>query len=243
MKKNLFLMLTVALFSASTLFAQEDTMRTLVKFSSPKYVGIYFAPEYQYGQAAGTFNSYTGGSAMFIFNKKLAVGVTALRSVQESFAPAKTSPLLLRSGFGGVKLEYTPRPNAAVHVTFPLVIGYGMARLDSVSYTSTAWTKDTIEGNGHGKRGNYGFGRNNRGISNDYFVLQPGIQLETNLFRTVKLFGGVNYRFAFPTETLTAPLTKTTLNGLSANVGIKVGLFDFSTTKERNWKFWKKKNS
>ncbi len=243
MKKHLFLMLTVAIFSASTLFAQEDTMHTLVKLSAPKYVGIYVAPEYQYGQAAGAFNSYSGGSAMLIFNKKLAVGVTAIGSIQENFAPAKTSPLLLRSGFGGIKLEYTPRPNAAVHVTFPLVIGYGMARLDSVSYTSTTWVKDTIEGNGHGKGKNKGFERNNRGISNDYFVIQPGIQLETNIFRTVKLFAGVNYRFAFPTETLTAPLTSTTLNGLSANVGIKVGLFDFSTTKERNWKFWKKKSN
>jgi hypothetical protein len=243
MKKNLFLMLTVALFSASTLFAQEDTMHTLIKLSAPKYIGIYVAPEFQYGQAAGVFNSYSGASAMFIYNKKLAVGITGVRSIQDNFAPAKTSPLLLSSGFGGLKLEYTPRPNAAVHVTFPLVIGYGMARLDSVSYTAKNWVKDTVNVNGHGKGDDYGRVRNNRGITNDYFVIQPGIQLETNIFRMVKLFGGVNYRFAFPNQTVTAPLTSTTLNGLSANIGLKIGLFDFSTTKERNWKFWKKKNS
>lgn len=245
MKKNIFLMLTVALFSASTLFAQEDTMHTLVKLASPKYVGIYVAPEYQYGQAAGVFNSYTGGSAMFIYNKKLAVGVTAFRSAQENFAPAKVSPLLLRSAFGGVKLEYTLRPNSAVHVTFPLVIGYGMARADSITYTPRTWVKDSTDTDGHGK-GNHnggGYGRNNRGINTDYFVIQPGIQLEANIFRTVKIFGGVNYRFGFPTETVTAPLANTTLSGLSANVGIKVGLFDFSTTKKRNLRFWKKGNN
>ena len=232
------------MLSASNLFAQDDTMHTLIKLSAPKYIGLYVAPEYQYGQAAGVFNSYVGSSAMLIYNKKLAFGVTGFTNTQESFAPAKVSPLLLRSTFGGLKLEYTPRPNSAVHVTFPLVVGFGVAQLDSVSYTRNL-TIDSLDNdhNGKGKHYNYN-GNRNRGISNDYFIIQPGIQLETNIFRMVKLFGGVNYRVAFPTETLTAPLANSTLSGLSANIGLKVGLFDFSTTKKRNLnlRFWKKKS-
>ena len=240
-------MLVVAMLSASNLFAQDDTMHTLVKLSAPKYIGLYVAPEYQYGQAAGVFNSYVGSSAMLIMNKKMAIGVTGFTNTQERFAPAKVSPLLLRSTFGGLKLEYTPRPNSAVHVTFPLVVGFGVAQLDSVSYTRNP-TIDSLDNdhNGKGKHYNNGndFGRRNRGISNDYFIIQPGIQLEANIFRAVKLFGGVNYRVAFPTETLTAPLASSTLSGLSANIGLKVGLFDFSTTKKRNLnlRFWKKKS-
>ena len=237
-------MLVVAMLSASNLFAQDDTMHTLVKLSAPKYIGLYVAPEYQYGQAAGVFNSYVGSSAMLIYNKKLAFGVTGFTNTQESFAPAKVSPLLLRSTFGGLKLEYTPRPNSAVHVTFPLVVGFGVAQLDSVSYTRNP-AIDSLDNdhNGKGKHYNYN-GSRNRGISNDYFIIQPGIQLEANIFRLVKLFGGVNYRVAFPTETLTAPLANSTLSGLSANIGLKVGLFDFSTTKKRNLnlRFWKKKS-
>ena len=252
MKKNLFLMLVVAMLSASNLFAQDDTMHTLVKLSAPKYIGLYVAPEYQYGQAAGVFNSYVGSSAMLIMNKKMAIGVTGFTNTQENFAPAKVSPLLLRSSFGGLKLEYTPRPNSAVHVTFPLVVGFGVAQLDSVSYTSiknpTIDSLDKEHGGGKGNHYNNGndFGgkNSNRGISNDYFIIQPGIQLEANIFRAVKLFGGVNYRIAFPTETVTAPLANSTLSGLSANIGLKVGLFDFSTTKKRNLnlRFWKKKS-
>ncbi len=232
MKKFLSLTLFVV-FGAVSCFAQQDTMHTLIKSAKIKYVGFYVAPEFQYGQAGGAFNTYAGSSAMFIFNKKLAVGVTATRNTQSTFSPSSVSPLLLRTTFGGAKLEYTFNPNSPIHLTMPLVIGYGSARVDSAVYTvRTSKGKDNWNHNG--------FGRNS-GLQTEYFVVQPGLQLETNVVRFIKLYAGVNYRLGFPNETATSPLTKTSLNGFSANVGLKVGLFDFYT-QDRNWKFWKKKS-
>jgi hypothetical protein len=237
MKKNIFLILFLLAGVASTSFAQ-DTMHTLVKLSKPKYLGFYFAPEYQYGQAGGAFNSYVGNSAMLILNKKFALGVSGYTNTQESFSPKTVSPLLLRSTFGGVRMEYTVNPNSAVHVSFPLLIGAGVAQADSVSYVSRI---DTTENQGGGK-GNHGFGNNfengykNRGISSSYFVVQPGIHLEANLVRAVKVYVGANYRIGIPLETVATPLAKGTLNGLSFSAGVKVGLFDFDLQKKRHFR-------
>jgi hypothetical protein len=233
MKKFLSLTLFVV-FSAVSCFAQQDTMHTLIKSAKIKYLGFYVAPEFQYGQAGGAFNSYVGSSAMFLLNKKLAIGVTATTNTQADFSPTSVSPLLLRSTFGGAKLEYTFRPNSPVHFTIPLVIGYGSARTDSAIYTVK-----TPKGKGNQGENN-GFGRNN-GNNAEYFVIQPGLQVEANLVRFIKLYAGVNYRLGFPNETVVSPLSKTSMTGLSANVGLKVGLFDFYT-RDRHWKFWKKKS-
>ncbi len=235
MKKSFVLALLAVLCASSSIFAQQDTMHTLIKFSKPKYIGFYIAPEYQYGQTGGAFNGFTGSSAMLIVNKKVAIGVTAATNVQDNFSPTSVSPLLLRSSFGGAKIEYTPRPNAAVHLTFPLVIGMGVAQADSATYVGSIKETNTGGGKEHNGKGNDngGFGGNGeRGISADYFVVQPGVQLETNLARFVKLYAGVNYRVGFATETIASPLSKTTMSGVSANVGLKVGLFDLYT---ENW--------
>jgi hypothetical protein len=235
MKKSIVLALFAVLCASTSLFAQQDTMHTLIKISKPKYIGFYVSPEYQYGQTGGAFNSFAGSSAMFIVNKKLALGVTAATNIQENFSPSSVSPLLLRSTFGGAKIEYTPRPNAAVHLTFPLVIGMGVAQADSATYVGSVKNGNNGGGKDHNGKDNFPGGQNGnneRGISADYFVVQPGVQLEANLARFVKLYAGVNYRVGFGTETIASPLSKTTMTGVSANVGLKVGLFDLYT---ENW--------
>ncbi len=217
MKKLLFLVLLMFL-AISVESSAQDTTHTLIKLVKPQYLGLYVAPEYQYGQYNDAFTSAAGGSMMLLLNKKWGIGVTGQHSLSETFSPSGVKPLVLTTQFMGGRLEYTPHPDAAVHFTFPLVVGMGSASADSLR---------TEGGHKHYDSGFDGQGRD----GNEYVVVQPGIQLEANLIRFVKLFGGVNYRLAFASGSSTTTLPKNTLQGISINVGLKIGLFDYHLGK------------
>jgi hypothetical protein len=212
MKKFILLVIALAIFT-NTSFAQ-DTVRTLIHPTKIRNYGLYFAPEFQYGQSNATLNSFSGGSAMFIFNKRLALGVAAFESLNETFSPKGVTPLVLRTAFGGGKLEYTLRPDAAFHVSFPLLIGAGAARMDSVSTTTTI--------NEHYR----GLSSRNALFNAEYFVVQPGINVETNLLKNIKMFVGVNYRFTSKLGTATTSVPTDALSGFGMSAGVKIGIFD-----------------
>lgn len=206
-------MTTVFIVFFSKIQAQ-DTTHTLLKLSRPSYLGLYIAPEYQYGQLSGDFTSMGGSSVMLLINKRFAVGATMQHSLDAQFSPTNLSPLKAQTTFGGLKMEYTAKPNSALHVSFPLVVGMGIVRADSIT--------------GYGRNGDWGErgGRFNN-QSNRFVVVQPGIQLEGNLFRCAKIFAGANYRLAFQQEANNAKISSNALQGFSANVGLKLGLFDY----------------
>jgi hypothetical protein len=203
----------------------QDSTKTLIHFSEIKQLGLYFAPEYQYGQLKSQYTSFAGGSAMLLVNKKFAFGFTMQQSVYLSYSPTDISPLVLKGSFGGLKLEYTCHPDAAVHLSFPLVIGGGYARADSANY---------VDDNNDMSPNQYKSYRR-RGIRNSYFIVQPGVNVEANLVRFVKIFAGVNYRFSIPTysTSTTNIIPASTLQGLGFSIGLKMGLFDFNVHRKK----------
>jgi hypothetical protein len=216
MKKFLFFLFVVVMFITKT--NAQDTVRTLIHPAKIRNFGLYFAPEYQYGQSNAAFNSYSGGSGMVIFNKRLAIGVAAYESVTELFSPKGVAPLTLKTAYGGAKLEYTVHPDAAVHISFPLLVGMGEASMDSVDVKSTE-TNNEMHGM-HGIRGD------DSGMNGEFFVIQPGINVEANLLRNVKLFAGANYRIASKIGTASTIVPKDALIGFGISAGVRVGIFD-----------------
>lgn len=222
MQKHLIL-LAAALVFTGKLAAQQDTVRTLLHPAKMHHIGFYVAPEAQFGQAGGAFTGFGGGSAMLVFNNRFALGATMQESFQENFSPTSVAPLALRTAFGGGKLEYTLRPAAAVHLSFPLVLGYGEASADSLN--------EVKNNNSHHENGS----KNDRNdaFRGNYAVIQPGINLEANLMRNVKVFAGANYRFAPKVGSSGASLPADVLQGASFGAGVKVGIFNFPTAKFR----------
>lgn len=218
--KMLILCATLGIICSVNVMAQDSTktsMKTVFGGKNAKtkinYLGIYIAPEYQYGQLDGVFSSMTGMSAMLQLNKKLGIGLTGFGG-----GGSRTDTTRNGGDFGGLKLEYTPKPDAPVHVSFPLVLGMGMT-------------------GGRGYRANDG--RRNGGKHGDmddfyvsnvehtaYTVIQPGVMAEANLFRYAKVFAGASYRFAFNSAG-----SSTNLQGFSVNTGLKIGIFDYSLKK------------
>lgn len=219
-----------------------DSQRMQTLFSGVKkpikYVGLSVNTEFQYGALAGQFTTMAGMSGMLHLNKKWGIGLAGYGTTNRNFAPTSLNAakaLNLNVSYGGLKLEYTPRPNAAVHVSFPLLIGGGMARVDSVGSRGRYDGRNRREGNErNGRDGHWGNGTG-------FFVVQPGINLEANVFRFAKIYGGVSYRIVPSTyasdQVSTLPVPSAgQLSGLNLNAGVRVGIFDYNLqrTKRQN---------
>ena len=217
MKKTTVITLLILGVSAFKGNAQEP-VKTLFKTPTIKQLGLYVAPEYQYGQLKNQFTSLGGASLMLLVNQQFAFGFSGQRSLDQSFSPSGVSPLYLHAGMGGLKMEYTPKPASAIHLSFPLFIGMGFAQADS-SYTGfRTMNSDSLM-------------RANRANRNDYFIIQPGVTAEANVIKYVKVFAGVNYRFAFNRDN-TNTLPSSTMQGFSAFAGLKIGLFDYNLNRK-----------
>lgn len=218
--------------------SQNEKMKTL--FSGAKkplkkinYLGISAGAEMVYGTLAGAFTPMAGVSGMLHVNKKWGVGLAGYSTIGEQFAPkllSSTQALNLSSMYGGLKLEYTLKPNSVVHLSFPLLIGGVMSKVDSVgSRNKLDGEFDRGNKEGRGKEN----GRNDYGEDASFLVIQPGINIEVNVFRFAKVFAGASYRIV-PTvmkENNTASLLPTPtagqLGGLNLSAGLKIGFFDY----------------
>jgi len=223
MKKISILLVIGFSFIANQGKAQDST-RTLIQMPKINTVGLYIAPEYQFGQINSKFTSLGGISAMAIFNEKFAIGATMNRSMVRDLQPINisgtTTPLYLNVRYGGLKMEYTLNPHGLVHVSFPLTIGMGNVSYDSIA---TIRTRDTAQ------RMNM---MNQPRNGNQFFVIQPGIQFEANLMKIAKVYLGANYRFAFEQDNANTLSTKY-IKGFGVYAGLKVGLFDYSIKRKK----------
>ena len=175
MKKPALIVVLLACLTSFKGYSQDST-KVLLHFPAIHYLGLYVSPEFQYGQVKNEFTSFRGGSAMVLLNKKFALGITVQRA--RPISPAEISPLQIRSDFAGLKLEYTCRPEKALHLSFPLVIGMGSAQIDSAHHFEGRRFErpDSLE------RAHRAAERLNH---NEYFIVQPGILLEANLLKYV----------------------------------------------------------
>jgi hypothetical protein len=234
MKNKFVLLLAVILTATFTLKAQET--ETVFKGSSLKgnlkSLGIYVVPEIQYTGLAGGFAPTVGFSGMLQANKKWGIGA-GMYSTFTDYMPkqlSSTKALSFDAQYGGLKFEYTPKPDAVVHVSFPLMIGAGMASIDSVNESKTFFQANKMDDENHGMESR-GDGGHNEEM---FFIVQPGINLETNLFKYGKVFIGANYRLALDKkDALTAATsmypqtTAKQLSGFTINAGVKLGIFDY----------------
>jgi hypothetical protein len=215
--KSFVFAVLISLISTVNVSAQ-DTTHTLLKFKKPESIGIYVAPEFQYGSLNGSFTNFGGGSFMLMVNNRFAFGVTGQSSISNTFSPANSSPLFVRSRFGGGKIEYSLKPYSAIHITLPLVVGVGSVQADSLN-----------------KRSRFLGGRNdfNSYRGNSYVVIQPGVNVEANMLKFMKLFVGVNYRFSILNDNNSAVLPASALQGLSVSAGLKMGIFNYHFGKKK----------
>jgi hypothetical protein len=214
----------------------SDSTKTLFSNVKFKSLGLYVAPEAGFSQFANAYARVGGASAMLLINGKFAIGVSGQSTDRNSFTPTDlnaNSALAMRVQNAGLKVEYIASIHKVVHLTFPLTIGVGRASVDSVNGVSSPINIidfDDDRRNGRGSRG-----RGNDANSSNFGFIQPGVNLELNVFKYGKIFIGGSYRIATNINSnAVAPYTLTTaqVSGLNINVGAKLGLFTYNISKK-----------
>lgn len=223
--KSIALCIGLSSISATTLFANpalsdsvkvkpKKEMKTLINTDFHlKSWGISVAPFAQFGQ----MGNQTGMTALFHINNQWGIGISGMSTVRkrDNLVPSDQ----LHQRFGGLHLEYTPKANALVHVSFPLTVGMiAQEKNDIILYTSAPQPLDPMANRSQ-------FDRDGLNIYDHSLGIQPGINLEVNLFKYAKLFGGVNYRFAFGRN------SNESVQGVSGQFGFKFGVFNKSIKK------------
>jgi hypothetical protein len=112
-----------------------------------------------------------------------------------------------RMGYGGLLIEPIIAPMSPVHVSLPLIIGAG-----GCGYQTYA----RVPGDAHEPfqyRDDY----------QAFFVLEPGVEVEVNIIKLVRIGAGVSYRYTTDIDLPGTP--KDALRGLNGGITVKVGRF------------------
>jgi hypothetical protein len=197
--------LSIILFMVvlNTTAQTKDNAKTVFGNLKP-HMGYFINPSCQFGKFGGATAVIPGIGAGLIFNNNLSVNLLYKFTVTENTPAEVSDQLYLHGQWFGLKAEYSIKPEGAVHLNFPLEIGAGEIELD---------LKDSYE-NDHVV------------IPSDdswYAYLEPGVAVEINLHKYVKLNLSAGYRFV--SDVTFRNISETDLKGFTFSTGLKIGLF------------------
>lgn len=164
-----------------------------------KSLGFFISPSAQVSSIDGAPAVMVNGRVGVSLSPKFAMGGFFQGSVGEIYPTSESTRLnYLDYRSGGAFVEFTPWSSKLVHLTFPILLGVGELDMDN------EW-------------GQAGFGEVN------VVHVEPQVQLQLNVHRYVKAFGGVGYRWV--NSHTFRNMTEQEVRGLTGQVGVKLGLF------------------
>ena len=216
--KKFFLTLAL-LISSVVLFAQEtksgnDEVNTLFGRDGKTRIGWFIGIDPGYTQF-GNRDVWMGGiSGGMVIDHNFSIGLMGRGWTNRNgmYYPevTDTAGAYLEGGYGGLLLEYTLFPKSVIHVTFPVIIGGGGA-----SYVTddeySGWDEDDNDD------------CKNVIDTDEFFVFEPGVRAEINVFKFMKLNAGVSYRWVGNLDMVNT--SSAMMNNFTATVGLKFGKF------------------
>lgn len=212
--KKVFVLLVITLQSALAWAQQnsleDDKPQTLMGQQIIRKSNGYGAGVAKFSTLDNQFAVLAGGYGGWFINDTWMIGGGAYALVKEIAAPKpdNLTPLgrtAWNMGYGGFMLEYTANSKSLIHYSFNTLIGWGIVD-KKVSKTS-------------GSDGNWddGFDRSN------FFVAEPGANLEINVTEHFRIGAGVSYRWVSGSRT--SGITDEKLSAPSASISLKFGGF------------------
>lgn len=222
MKKAIFIFLLMAL-QIPFIMGQTDSTKAVSPKSTgeiktlfnrndhPIKVGFVVGPDAAYTQFKGKDVFLLGMSMGLILDHFFTVGLGGYGIINpgnlwyDNIKDGKGG--YLYGGYGGLKLEFRVLPKSPVHLNFPILIGGG-----GLVYNS--WRL-------HNRNDN-----NYSGESLDwdsFFVVEPGVMMELNLVKFMRLDLGVSYRYTPDLNLLNT--SSGLINNFNANIGLRFGKF------------------
>ena len=196
-------------------FAQEekeevkmDNMNTIFNKENLKVTGGFIAPELKVGNVHEDVSLFIGGNLGMTFNDKFTFGLAGYGLTNNSnFDINRTGTLESASigmGYGGLLLEYTFFTNKKIHFSIPVVVGVAGIYIyeDDDDYFNSEW--DEIE-------------------NSAAFVVEPGINIELNMFKFFRIDLGASYRLISQTDLVY--LQDEDLSDITINATFKFGFF------------------
>lgn len=220
--KTHILTLLIAGFTVMAGYAQEtdrpaDGMKTIFGEGEISH-GFYGGITLNYSQIGGEDALLPGMRAAWLINHRLGIGLAGYgffndMSFEGSDYKEDYIDYHLAGGYGGLLIEPIVEPMSPLHVSFPVIIGAGgIARVKEYGW-------DYYEEHDDDDNRIYRY----REDAHAYFVVEPGVEMELNLIRYMRLALGVSYRFT--SDVVLENTSKTALHGLSGGVTLKFGKF------------------
>jgi len=219
MKKTSLIFLLMALVFTNFAIAQDEKpqteMRTLFGNNDKISHGGYGALLINYSQFDGKDVVLVGGRGGWIINHGLTLGIGGYGIANQIpfndlYVEGKTyDKLYLSGGYGGLLVEPIIFPMRPVHISIPVLIGAGGAAYVNEAFydnhnNNQDWNYFTIQ-------------------SSAFFVLEPGIEIEFNVVKFMRIGLGGYYRY---TSGLDLESTgEHIMDGFSAGLSLKFGKF------------------
>jgi hypothetical protein len=193
----------------SSAFAQE--IQTV--FRNSHSTGGYGALTNKFTHIGGEFANLSGIYGGVYLNHKFFIGLGASAvtndiPVPEEFSTVPGTRMSYEYGQVGMVNEYVIGSNKAFHVVFDLFTGAGF---------TLQYNRNDLDHYNHEYYDDYTHDEN------WFFVIEPGVQLEVNLTKWMRLSPGVSYRFAQGSDAI--GLTDSDLRDINYNVTLKFGKF------------------
>jgi hypothetical protein len=209
MKTKAILSTIVILLFAIGVKAQDkqEDMQTLFG-NGIKTFGGYGGPRVAFSSFNGKDAWLVGGKGGVILNRHFVIGGAGYGIVNSpKFYISDDEPVAyLEGGYGGLLLEYIIKPLKVLHLSFPLVVGGG-----NLMYSDSPVSMD-----------DHNFNQSILYNSN-FFVIEPGAELELNVVRFMRIAIGVSYRYAHNINLPNTP--SNAFNSFSGTFALKFGRF------------------
>ncbi len=207
--------LAISFFFSLTGHAQEDSdkeLQTIFKKNPVRSSGGYGAISNKLTTINGHYANLVEIYGGWYVNHKFLLGLSASALTNDIPVPASFSAipgdrLSYMYGDFGLRTEYAIASNKAFHLVFTLNTGAGF----TVQYDRYFHDERSV--------GVQYFPMD----ENWFFVAEPGIQLEMNIFRWMRFSPGYSYRMAYGSDAL--QLKDSDISGHSLNLTMKFGKF------------------
>jgi hypothetical protein len=213
MKKIALLTILIGILAVSGLRADDNEMQTLfgnnAKFSSSLYGAVEVRGTSIYSNSA----LEVGGRGVWVINNTFGIGIQGMGITSNHNIPVYRTPYdslqtYLRTGYGGLFLEYINNANSLVHFNVHALIGAGGAvYVDRYN--------DSHNNDYYDNHRNY--------ESSAYFVFEPGAGVEFNITTFFKL--GINGGYRMVSGLDLPNTTNKDLSGPFGGLTFKFGNF------------------
>lgn len=197
----------------STVVAQEKDSEIQTLFGEPDHKidhGGYGAFSVGYTQIGGQDVLTLGGRAGWLIDHHVTLGLAGNALVNsiylDGYWPDENGYYLV-GGYGGFFVEPIIAPYFPIHVSFPIMIGGGGLALNDHTWHDYSWDNHDYEP--------YDW--------DYYFVFEPGVEIELNVVKFLRLAFGASYRYASDMHMQNVP--KDLMRGFNGTFTLKMGFF------------------